>query len=136
MGDVKHTPAEPVVFNAEIESAEIRFDRGFILTAWVFLKWSGSDQGYGGFALGGNPFDKTAKLAEHADQANFAADFIGGMMAVAGVDNWSRMAGRIVRVRKVDEWGDIIAIGHAVNDIWYDARERMIYLAKGEQSDG
>lgn len=117
--------AYPFVCNAQIESAEVRFDRGFILTCWVFLDYDGSGQGFGGFVLGGSPFDESAKCAEHYNQTNIAADFIGGVMAVAGVERFSDLKGNIIRVGKDDEWGDILAIGHPIKPLWYDPRARF-----------
>ena len=115
----------PVIFNAEIESADIRFDRGFILSCWVHLKWEGNAQGFGGYALGGSPFDKDAACARHAEQKNFAADFIGGVLAVAGVDSFAKLPGKIVRVGKADDFGAILAIGHATKDRWYNPDQRL-----------
>lgn len=120
----------PVIFNAEIEDVTIQFDRGFVFTCWVHLKWDGSNQGFGGFVLGGSPFDTTAKCAEHGSQPNFAAEFIGGVMAVAGVVRFGDMKGKIVRVGKNDEYGEVIALGHAVKELWFDPRARFDALGK------
>jgi len=121
--------AYPIIFNAEIESADIRFDRGFILTCWVHLKWDGSGQGFGGYVLGGSPFDD-ALCAKHDAQANFAADFIGGVLTVAGVESFKDLPGRIVRVGKADDgWGgEILAIGHPTKERWYEPKERLAAL--------
>lgn len=118
----------PFVTNAIIERADIRFDRGFILTVWLGLKFDGTGQVFGGYSLGGSPFDKTAKVAEHERQTNIAADFIGGCMAVADVESWKDLQGKIIRVGKDDEWGTILAIGHAVKDRWYEPKARMEML--------
>lgn len=125
----------PVVFNAEIESADIRFDRGFILTCWITLKWEDAGQGIGGYVLGGSPFDETAACAAHQDQPNLAADFIGGMMAVGGVEKFSDLKGKIVRVGKSSEWGDIVALGHPVKDRWYEPKERFCFLLNSRDAD-
>lgn len=125
--------AYPHVFNAEIESADIRFERGFILSAWVFLKWDGAGQGFGGFALGGSPFDTDSKAARHGDQRNIAADFIGGVMAVAGVEAWSQLAGKIVRVGVDEEYGSPIrALGHPTKERWYEPAKRFAELPSFE----
>lgn len=122
----------PIVFNAEIESADIRFDRGVFLSCWVFLKWGGGTvQGFGGYVLGGDPFSD-AKCADHSGEGNFAAEFIGGVMSVAGVENFADMKGKIVRVGKNDDFGEILALGHPVKDRWFDAKKRMTALAGGD----
>lgn len=115
--------------NGRITSADIQFSRGFILDAWVHLEFEGSGQGFGGYVLGGNPFD-SEKCADHAKQANLAADFIGGIMAVADVEKWSDLKGKVVRVERADKFGQIVAIGHAFKDRWYRPVERMELLAK------
>ena len=124
--------AWPIVFNAEIESADIRIERGFILTAWVHLKWDGQGQGFGGYVLGGTPFDD-ALCARHEDQTNLAADFIGGILAVAGVDSFKALTGKIIRVAKDDSWGDILAIGHPVKERWYVPKDRFALLAERQK---
>ncbi|MXP24843.1 hypothetical protein GRI39_02120 [Altererythrobacter indicus] len=116
------------ITNARISGADIVFEKGFILSAWVHLDFDHSGQGFGGFALGGSPFDKVAMVASHHEQPNLAADFIGGVMVVAGVNKWSDLKDKIVRVRKTDEWAAVDAIGHPVKDIWYNPNERFAQL--------
>ena len=99
------------------------------------LKYNGGGQGFGGFVLGGSPFDEAVKCAEHHNQKNLCADFIGAVLAVAGVERWSDLAGKIVRVGKTDEWGEIIALGHAVKDRWYNPKLRFEALTKGRAND-
>jgi hypothetical protein len=118
--------------NGEIESADIVFSRGFILDCWLFLKFDGTGQGFGGYVLGGSPFDTNAKCAEHHNQKNLAADFIGGCLAVAGVEKFSQLKGKVIRVEREDDFGPIVAIGHAYKDIWYRPKERLERLTKGD----
>lgn len=115
------------VENGRITSADIVFSRGFILDCWVMLEFDGSGQGFGGYVLGGNPFDDS-KAAKHGDQANLAADFIGGVMAVADVEKFSQLVGKVIRVERDKPFGSIIAIGHAFKDRWYRPAERMALL--------
>lgn len=121
--------------NGRIANADIMFSRGFILDCWLTIEFDGSGQGFGGYVLGGNPFDKDAKAAEHGRQANIAADFIGGVMAVADVDKFSALIGKVVRVERETPFGTIVAIGHPFKDRWYRPAERFAALAKarGEQ---
>lgn len=69
--------------NGRITGADIIFSRGFALDCWITIEFEGSNQGFGGYVLGGNPFDESAVCARHNQQKNIAADFIGGVMAVA-----------------------------------------------------
>lgn len=127
--------AKELIENGMIESADIMFSRGFILDCMVIFKFDGSGQGFGGFALGGNPFDTTAKVAEHDRQPNLAADYIGGVMAVAGVERFSDLPGKVLRVRRETPFGTITAIGHPIKDLWYvpEARFRELQLKRGPQ---
>ncbi len=118
------------ITNGIIESADIVFSRGFILDCWLHLKFDGTGQGFGGYVLGGSPFDD-AVCAKHAEQPNFAADFIGGVLAIAGVEKFSALPGKVIRVRKNDEWGDIKAIGHPVKDLWYEPKVNFERLKQG-----
>jgi len=116
--------------NGVIESADIVFSRGFVLDCTLLIKFDGSCQGFGGWVLGGSPFDTSAKCAEHDRQANLAADFIGGVMAVAGVERFSDLKGKVIRVERESDFGPIQAIGHPIKDRWYRPKERMQLLGK------
>jgi hypothetical protein len=124
--------SDELIENGRITSADIIFSRGFILDCWIYLEFSGSGQGFGGYALGGNPFDETAKVALHKTQANLAADFIGGVMAVADVERFSDLKGKVVRVRRDAPFGTIEAIGHPFKDRWYCPKERFEMLGVGK----
>lgn len=122
--------------NAKIEDAKIIIERGFILTVWLSLGYDGSGQGFGGYALGGAPFTDNA-LNNHKDQPNLAADFITHVMAIADVEDWSKLPGKIIRVRRGEGFGgEIKGIGHPVKNIWYFPSKAMKDLtedkARGE----
>ena len=115
--------------NAEIKSAEIQIARGFILEANLDLDFQPHGMTFGGFVLGSYP-DDSSKAGAHHTQPNFAADFIAGILQVAGVERWSQLPGRIIRIRGFfgDVAGDrrhISAIGHAVKDLWYEPEARF-----------
>lgn len=118
------------VCNAEITSVSLGFERDFILTAYLYLAFGdGFEQGFGGYALGGSPFDTTAAVARHHQQTNLLADFVGGCLRIAGVDHWDKMPGRVIRVAKErDQFGLIMAIGHATKDLWYEPEQRFAAL--------
>lgn len=99
--------------NAIIESACVRFDRDAFLSMWVFLKFQGGGQGFGGYVLGGL---KDVAAGRHSQQPNICAEFIVNCLLAADAESVDKMAGKTVRVRKTDEWGDILAIGHIVRD--------------------
>lgn len=109
---------EPYVCNAVIESASIGLSRGCFLDSWLTLNYGGSGQGFGGYVLGGTP---TAAAGRHASQPNIAAEYIVSVLRAAGVEQWSELPGKTIRVRKATEWGAIVAIGHIVkDDCWFE----------------
>ena len=105
--------------NAIIESVSVRLDRGCFLSAWVFLDYGGSGQGFGGYVLGGTP---TAAAGKHATQKNLAGEFLVRCMMAAGVEDFAEMKGKTVRVRC--EHSKVHAIGHIVkDDKWFNPEE-------------
>lgn len=114
------------ITNAIIEDARIHFERGAILSVFVVVKHEdGGTQGFGGYTLGGVP---GTTCGMHARQTNIAAEFIVGCMVAAGVDDFSLMKGRAIRVVRGSDHlnAPIIGIGHVVDsDKWFMAKERM-----------
>ncbi len=108
------------ITNAIIESADIRIERGFILSAWLQLNYGGLHQGFGGYTL-----HLTESSSHHAEslKANVAGVFITKCMEIADVESWKDLPGKTIRVEKTDEWGSIIRIGHIVKDRWFNPQE-------------
>lgn len=101
--------------NAIITSATIKEEHG-VLSAWLMLDYGGSGQGFGGYVL-----YLPQSFTHHKDpQNNCAGIFIWRCMEIGGVDSWSQLVGKSVRVRKDDEFGPIKAIGHIIKDNWFD----------------
>lgn len=104
-----------MIVNAIIERATITNGERGILESWLFVDYGGSGQGFGGFAL------YLPKSFKHATIAgDFAGHWIYRVLAVAGTDDWAKLPGRTIRVRKPDEFGRIEAIGHIIRDDWFD----------------
>jgi hypothetical protein len=99
------------VKNAVIEKAYFDNERG--LTAWLQLNYGGSGQGFGGYMLY-IPKD----WSHHENQKNFAGHFIYRVLEVAGVEDWAKLPGRTIRV--MADMSKVHAIGHIVNDDWFD----------------
>lgn len=101
------------VSNAVIESAIIDIgDRG-CLTAWLTLDYGGAGQCFGGYAL-----YLPKSWTHHEKNAGYAGHFLYRVMEIAGVDQWHKLPGKTIRVRKT--WSKIEAIGHIVKDDWFD----------------
>ncbi|MEM9584815.1 MAG: hypothetical protein AAGA08_17015 [Pseudomonadota bacterium] len=101
--------------NALIKSASIKFDRD-MLSAWLDLKYSTSlGQGFGGYVLLTSPDSRHRAAAERGP--NYAGIFIDRVMRIAGVQNWSDLPGKTVRVKCTHS--SVKAIGHIINDDWF-----------------
>jgi hypothetical protein len=108
-----------ITLNAVIESATITTERGFMLDAWIHLKLeNGFNQGFGGYAL---YLDKTSK---HHSIMSPGGHFIFRVMEIAGVENWDKLKGQAIRIRKENGLGSTIdSIGHIIKDDWFCPRE-------------
>lgn len=101
--------------NAIISSVSLTTgDRG-LLSAWVHLDYGGSGQGFGGYVL------YLPKSFKHHNILSHAGHWIFRCMEIAGVEEWDKMKGKTVRV-KADN-GKVYAIGHIVNDDWFEPSE-------------
>lgn len=108
------------VKNAVIESVRFGTERG--LSIWVGLDYGGAGQGFGGYLLYGPKGWKA-----HENCANYAGHFIWRLFEVAGVDEWSKLKGRTVRVKC--SWSNVQAIGHIIKDDWFDPKAEFAALS-------
>ena len=108
--------------NAIITSAEITTSDHGLLTAWVHLDYGGSGQGFGGYAL------YLPKSFTHSKLESVAGHFIFRCMEIAGVERWSAMTGKTVRVKC--NLSHIQAIGHIVKEDWFDPKADFASLER------
>lgn len=89
--------------NAIISSAQIEL---------LHLDYGGSGQSYGGFALHLPPSFK------HHKKSIWTGHFLSRVMEIAGVQKWSELPGKTIRVNA--SWSKVKSIGHIIKDDWFD----------------
>lgn len=98
--------------NAVIESAIFDVER--VLSAWFQLDYGDSEhQGFGGYLL-----YVPEGLKAHNSNGSYAGHFIWRVLEIAGVDDWARLPGRMIRVKA--NRSNVAAIGHIIKDDWFD----------------
>lgn len=102
--------------NAKIRSASIQIEDHGMLTAWLDLDLGGSYQGFGGYGFDYRP--KKERIFQPT-----CGHFIRRCLEIADVTDWERLPGKTVRIRKNGGWNEpITAIGHIVNDDWFEPK--------------
>lgn len=114
--------------NAIIKGAKITTER--CLSAWLDLDYGGMGQGFGGFVLYMPPSENRNR--DDSDQPNYAGHFIHRCIEIAGVEEWSKMIGKTVRVKC--SYNKVHAIGHIVKDDWFDPTIEFAQLKSGSYS--
>jgi len=116
------------IVNAIITQADIEYHYDDVLVCNITVEYGdGSRQGVGSWPIGGNPFSDNPQ-SRHSCQSNKAADFIGGMMVVAGVTAFSKVSGSVVRV---EISGDSIrSLGHIIKEVWYCPADRLELISE------
>ncbi len=106
---------EPTERNALITEALLVMERGF-LTSWITVEWSGGGQGFGGYVL-----------ARDETPSAHCGVWIRGVLAAAGVESWSDLKGKVVRIRHTPE--KVHSIGHPIkDDRWFTPSEAFTAL--------
>lgn len=112
------------IVNAVIESSRIEIEDHGLLTVWLMLDYGGSGQGFGGYCLGSSkPLN---------DKHNTMGHFVRRILEVVGVNDWDKLDGKTIRVKKPEGFqGRIIAIGNIIKDDWFCPEDDFAKL-KGE----
>ena len=120
-------PDTEVIINAQIEQTEIGFYNGFSMTCWLMLRWEGAGQGFGGYC-----FDRHGPNGANGERVGtaYGCEFIRRILRTLEAERWEDLKGMYLRVRKVSAYGDIIGIGHILNDKWFCPKADLAHLAK------
>lgn len=98
------------ILNAKIESADIDIER--FLNIWIELNLQdGYSQNFGGYYLAGE----------------FGCTLIRRILETVGVEKWSQLKGKPVRIKREDEL--IRALGHYLKDVWVNPSKLVEELA-------
>ena len=116
---------EAEIKNAVIRSAKLTIAEHGYLSVWIDLDYGGLCQSFGGHTLYlPSPFN-------HHEINSFAGHFIYRCLQIAGVSEFKDLRGKTIRVRATDK--DVYAIGHIVNNDWFDPNAERHSNNKKEQ---
>lgn len=110
--------------NAIIKSASILINDHGVLDCLLGLEFGGSSQGFGGYAL------YLPKSFTHHKLESVAGHHIYRILTIADVQDFSKLPGRAIRVRKKSERDVIDAIGHIIKNDWFSPKEDYAELSK------
>lgn len=104
--------------NARITSAELTMSDHGCLTMWLHLIGIGWGVGYGGYCLGKGYLD-----ADTFEGSAKGLEYIMRVMDVVGVERFSDLEGKYVRIAN-EGWGSTVdVIGNILEDKWFSAKE-------------
>jgi hypothetical protein len=121
-----------LIENGRIDSTMLGYEDHGVLTFWLMLSFAGSGQGFGGWVLDGKPAERTARAERVASAACGVA--VAGILRAVGVEKWENLKGAHVRVRRDGERGTISAIGHIIEDKWFDPKATFDAMLAGGAS--
>lgn len=105
------------IYNAQIINTQLGREAHGIFTFMIFVKFSGSSCGIGGYSL---------DMSDRQNKRIFSAkglEAVSNILDVVGVDNWEDLTGKYIRV-KSNGWGKTIdEIGNLMEDKWFNLRE-------------
>lgn len=101
--------------NATIESTHLGVEDHGIMTCYLHLKYHGSGQGFGGYALDRQNGERDTKSRRIGTA--YGCEFIKRILETVGVDRWEKLPGKHIRVRA--DHSKVHGIGHIIEDQWF-----------------
>lgn len=98
--------------NARITSTTITIEDHGCLSAWLYLDYGGSGQGFGGYAL-----DAWDPLLKKRVGVAWGCEYLRRILEVLEIGTWEKLPGALIRVRA--DHGKVHAIGHPLKDQWF-----------------
>jgi len=111
--------------NGLIESTMLGMEDHGCMSCWLNLSFSGTGQGFGGYALDGFRPNLNRRVG-----TAWGLEFIKRTMDVVGVEKWESLKGKYVRVKRRERRGPIVAIGNIVADKWFEPKADLAFLEK------
>jgi hypothetical protein len=102
------------IVNARIEDTMFGIEDHGIMTFMLFLSFEDSGQGFGGYALDG----KSGTIGHSK-----SIPCIRKILETVDVLYWEKLKGQLIRIKKESYSGPIVAIGHIMDDRWFDIKE-------------
>lgn len=102
--------------NATIENVDLFIEDHGTLTAYLYLDYGGSGQGFGGYAL-----YLPSHYTHSKNNKNYAGHFLYKILKIVGVSSWKDLKGKSIRV--MADYEKIHAIGHIIEDKWFNPTE-------------
>ena len=115
--------------NGVIESTMLGTEDHGILTAFIYCKFDGMSQGFGGYGFDQPIKDKDGEFL-HREGVAWGMEFIRRVLDTIEVGTWEQLKGKPIRVRRDGNgWGGkIVAIGHYYKDRWFNPTEDLAHL--------
>lgn len=113
------SPVRLKVTNGRIESTMLGVEDHGIMTFYLHLRFDGSCQGCGGFAI-----DRYDKVTDTRIGYGPAVMAIRRILETVGVDKWEDLAGKLIRVKYPADYSHRVPIiGNILEDRWFDLKE-------------
>lgn len=103
--------------NAVITGTRLTTEDHGCLTSWLTLDYGGTAQGFGGIRL-----DSSSQSTK--PQANYGGMYLRRLLDAVGQCRWEDLKGTTIRVELTNDLlnGQIIRIGHIIEDKWFDPK--------------
>ena len=108
--------------NAVIKSTFLGVEDHGLLTGSITVEGPGWGQGTGHGIFDAPLLDSAAGRPGRRD-FGITGEYVKRMCAAVGVDNWEQLKGKHVRVRRVEPYSDITAVGHFLEDKWFSVTD-------------